>query len=95
MTEGKKGRKRYIITDALGRLPAVIVHAATIHDAVGGTGVYDKAVAARLPLMSPRLAEGWHNRENQAEGMGNTSQTLGCRTGFRLGFALAAAFKRL
>ena len=48
MTGGKKvkGRKRHIVTDTMGNLLAITVHAANIHDTVGGTDVYDKAIEA-------------------------------------------------
>ena len=40
-----KGRKRHIVTDFWGNLLAVRVHAANIHDAVGGVDVMKKAIA--------------------------------------------------
>ena len=40
-----KGRKRHIVTDIMGHLLAVKVHAANIHDAVGGVDVIKKAFA--------------------------------------------------
>ena len=38
-----KGRKRHIISDTLGNILAVVVHAANIHDTVGGIRVLKKA----------------------------------------------------
>ena len=40
-----KGRKRHIVTDTLGNVLAVVVHAANIHDTVGGILVLRKAYA--------------------------------------------------
>ena len=39
-----KGRKRHIVTDIMGNLLAVRVHAANIHDAVGGVDVMKDAL---------------------------------------------------
>ena len=39
-----KGRKRHIVTDTSGNLLAVKVHAANIHDTVGGCETFKKAV---------------------------------------------------
>lgn len=44
MAEKTKGRKRHIVTDTMGHLLAVTVHAANIHDTVGGGDVYDRAI---------------------------------------------------
>ncbi len=46
MTGGKKvkGRKRHIVTDTLGHLLHVQVHAANTHDTVGGCPVFQKAL---------------------------------------------------
>lgn len=38
-----KGRKRHIVTDIMGNLLTVVVHAANIHDAVGGVEVMKSA----------------------------------------------------
>jgi transposase len=38
-----KGRKRHIVTDIMGNLLAVVVHAANIHDAGGGVDVMKEA----------------------------------------------------
>ena len=40
-----KGRKRHIVTDTMGNLLAIKVHAANIHDTVGGCDVIKEAVA--------------------------------------------------
>ena len=47
LTGGKKvkGRKRHIITDILGNLLCVIVHAANIHDTIAGCDVLDRALS--------------------------------------------------
>lgn len=39
-----KGRKRHIVTDTLGHILHVQVHAANIHDTVGGCFVFEKAL---------------------------------------------------
>lgn len=36
MVEKNKGRKRHIVTATMGNLLSVVVHAANIHDTVGG-----------------------------------------------------------
>jgi len=38
-----KGRKRHLVTDVMGNILAVAVHAANIHDTVGGCGVFEDA----------------------------------------------------
>ena len=40
-----KGRKRHIVTDTMGNLLAVVVHAANIHDTVSGINPAKKAFA--------------------------------------------------
>ena len=45
MAEKKvKGRKRHIVTDIMGNILAILVHAANIHDAVGGVLVMKDAL---------------------------------------------------
>ena len=46
LTGGKKvkGRKRHIVTDVMGNILAVDIHAANIFDSVGGCKVLDNAV---------------------------------------------------
>ena len=39
-----KGRKRHIVTDIMGNILAILVHAANIHDAVGGVSVMKDAL---------------------------------------------------
>jgi len=39
-----KGRKRHIVTDTLGHILHVQVHAANIHDTVGGCSVFEKTL---------------------------------------------------
>jgi putative transposase len=38
-----KGRKRHIVTDVMGNILADDIHAANIHDTVGGCEAFDKA----------------------------------------------------
>ena len=48
MAEKKvKGRKRHIVTDTMGNLLAVKVHAANIHDTKAGGDVFAEAVFCR------------------------------------------------
>lgn len=42
--EKTKGRKRHIVTDIMGNLFAVHVHAANIHDTKGGVYTFEKAL---------------------------------------------------
>lgn len=42
--EKKKGRKRHIVTDTMGNLLAVHVHAANVHDTKGGVFIFEKAL---------------------------------------------------
>lgn len=45
MTEEKtKGRKRHIVTDIMGNLLAVHIHAANIHDTKSGIYTFEKAI---------------------------------------------------
>ena len=49
LTGKTKGRKRHIVTDMMGNILAVIIHAANIHDTVSGAGVA-KAAHGKAPL---------------------------------------------
>lgn len=53
---GKKteGRKRHVITDTLGLVPAVLVTAASVHDTTGGKLLLDDLAAAR-----PTVSKAW------------------------------------
>ncbi len=53
--EKTKGRKRHIVTDTLGNLLCVHVHAANIHDTKGGAFTFEKALY-RYPAI---IAEGY------------------------------------
>lgn len=44
MEEKTKGRKRHIVTDAMGNLLCVHVHAGNIHDTKGGVYTLEKAL---------------------------------------------------
>ena len=44
MGEKTKGRKRHIVTDTMGNLLCVHVHAANIHDTKGGVFTFEKAL---------------------------------------------------
>ena len=42
--EKTKGRKRHIVTDTMGNLLCIHVHAANIHDTKGGVYTFEKAL---------------------------------------------------
>ncbi|MEV7739799.1 transposase, partial [Streptomyces sp. NPDC088921] len=52
-----KGRKRHLITDTLGLVPAVLVTAANVHDTTGGKLLLDDLAAAH-PSVSKVWADG-------------------------------------
>jgi putative transposase len=52
-----KGRKRHIITDTLGLLPFVLVHAADIQDRDGAVDLV-KAIGHRFPWLRHLFADG-------------------------------------
>ena len=72
MAEKKvKGRKRHIITDIMGNVLAVDVHAANIHDTVGGSVVLEMAVDKYPSLEAICGDEGYRNTfENYAKRIG-------------------------
>lgn len=55
--EKTKGRKRYIVTDTMGNLLAVHVHAANIHDTKGGVYTFEKALY-RYPTIQAGCTDG-------------------------------------
>lgn len=54
-----KGRKRHIVTGTLGHLLHVQVHAANIHDTVGGCTVFQKALGKYPSLKGVRADAGY------------------------------------
>lgn len=44
MEEKTKGRKRHIVTDIMGNILSVYVHAANIHDTKGSVFTFEKAL---------------------------------------------------
>lgn len=57
-TIGKtKGRNRHIVTDTMGNIPSVNVHAANIHDTKGGIFTFEKALY-RYPTIRVGCADG-------------------------------------
>ena len=44
MEEKTKGQKRHIVTDIIGNLLCVNVHAANVHDTKGGVFTFEKAL---------------------------------------------------
>lgn len=57
--EKTKGRKRHIVTDIMGNLLAVHVHAANIHDTKGGVYTFEKALYHYLSIESGCANEGY------------------------------------
>ena len=57
-----KGRKRHIITDTLGLLLEVVVHAANIHDSKAGEKVISR-LAFRFPNLKTIFADGGYRGE--------------------------------
>ena len=52
-----KGRKRHIVTDTMGNLLCIHVHAANIHDTKGGVYTFEKAIY-RYPTIRAGCADG-------------------------------------
>ena len=60
MTEKKtKGRKRHIVTDTMGNLLCVHVHAGNIHDTKGGVYTFEKALYRYPTLIGVRADQGY------------------------------------
>ena len=55
--EKMKGRKRHIVTDTMGNLLCIHVHAANIHDTKGGVYTFEKALY-RYPTIQAGCADG-------------------------------------
>ena len=55
--EKTKGRKRHIVTDTMGNLLCIHVHAANIHDTKGGVYTFEKALY-RYPTIQAGCADG-------------------------------------
>ena len=53
-----KGRKRHIVTDTLGNLLCVHVHAANIHDTKGGVFTFKKALYRYPAIIAARADQG-------------------------------------
>ena len=72
-TAGKKikGRKRHIATDTMGNLLAVNIHAANIHDTIGGCEVF-KAAVDKYPSIEAACCDGGYRKtfEEYAQAMG-------------------------
>ncbi len=54
--EKTKGRKRHIVTDTMGNLLCIHVHAANIHDTKGGVFTFEKALY-RYPTIQSGCAD--------------------------------------
>ena len=52
-----KGRKRHIVTDTMGNILAIHIHAANIHDTKGGVFTFEKALY-RYPTIQAGCADG-------------------------------------
>ena len=60
MTEEKtKGRKRHLVTDTMGNLLCVHVHAANIHDTKGGVYTSEKALYRYPTIKGVRADQGY------------------------------------
>lgn len=57
--EKTKGRKRHIVTDTLGNLLCVHVHAANIHDTKGGVFTFEKALYRYPTIIAARADQGY------------------------------------
>ncbi|WP_419906192.1 IS5 family transposase [Hoeflea sp.] len=65
-----KGRKRHIVTDVLGLLLVIIVHAANIQDRDGAPDVL-KAVGKKFPWLRHIFADGGYAGDKLRQTMGN------------------------
>jgi putative transposase len=66
MAEKKvKGRKRHIVTDICGNILAVVVHAANIHDTVGGCRVFGEALWKYPSIKGVSADEGYRKTFEQ------------------------------
>ena len=72
MGEKTKGRKRHIVTDTMGNILSVHVHAANIHDTKGGVYTFEKALY-RYPTIQAGCADGGYRGtfKNTFEGFHN------------------------
>ena len=59
MEEKTKGRKRHIVTDTMGNLLCVHVHAGNIHDTKGGVYTFEKALYRYPTLIGVRADQGY------------------------------------
>ena len=60
MTEEKtKGRKQHLVTDTMGNLLCVHVHAANIHDTKGGVYTFEKALYRYPMIKGVRADQGY------------------------------------
>lgn len=60
-----KGRKRHIVTDTLGHLLHVRVHAANTHDTVGGCPVFEEALE-KYPTLEGVCADAGYRKTMEA-----------------------------
>ncbi|MFF0678188.1 transposase [Streptomyces tendae] len=76
-----KGRKRHVITDALGLVLAVLVTAASVHDTAGGKLLLDDLAAAH-PTVSKVWADGGNQSSilNHGVGLGIDVEVVQRRT---------------
>ena len=57
MEEKTKGRKRHIVTDIMGNILAVHIHAANVHDTKGGCYIFANALQ-KYPSIKAGCADG-------------------------------------
>ena len=68
-----KGRKRHIVTDTIGHLLYVRIHAANIHDTISGGNVF-KGALAKYPTIKGCCADAGYRKtfENDVLSLGKT-----------------------
>ena len=59
MGEKTKGIKRHIVTDTMGNLLCVHIHAANIHDTKGGVYTFEKALYRYPTIIGGRADQGY------------------------------------
>ena len=64
-----KGRKRHIVTDTMGNLLCIRVHAANIHDTKGGIYTFEKALY-RYPTIQAGCADGGYRGRSEERRVG-------------------------
>ena len=84
-----KGRKRHIVTDTQGHLLHVKVHAANIHDTVGGCGVFDESVE-KYPSLQGVCADAGYRKTFEEFVQKVLKKTVGISARITQGWAILA-----